>query len=214
MENSPKSSLINSFPTEKEHRCVLLFFLLPKQVSHQIVHSKSPELIEKIQQQNIPVLAFTSAPATIDERPPGVWRAQELKEFGFDFCFSTFPESVQLPQSPGQMYCPWFTQGVLYSSLHPKEDVLMNFLSHLPFRPQTVVFIDDELCWVEAVASRLEQEGIRCLGIHYTEANKLPQASNFDEEKARFQVNRFLEKGLWLNDAFFTINASQGSRLN
>lgn len=177
-----------------------LFIEIRKQVSHQIVDSKSPELIQKIQQNGIPVFAFTAAPATVDERSPGEWRVQELKEFGFDFSLPEFPENMQLSQKSDQMYCPWFKQGVLYSSLHPKEDVLMDFLGHLHLKPETVIFIDDELRFIEAVISRLEQEDIPCIGIHYMGANQLPQALDFDEQKALFQVNYFLEKGIWLSD--------------
>lgn len=153
-----------------------LFREIRLKASHSLVDSRSIGFIHKLQEREVPVIAFTAAPAKIKGSvEPGIWRVNELKGYGFDFSFSFPCDSLELPKNPNQRHFPFFKRGVLYSSLHSKGDILIAFLEKLDLKPDKIIFIDDELEYVQSVVSCLKKEGIDCLGIHYTAANILQQ---------------------------------------
>lgn len=167
---------------------------------HSLVDQSSIALLQKLQTKGIPTLAFTAAPSKAKHPGElGDWRIEELLRFGFDFRL-TFPELPlkHFPKDPDQPFIPLYKSGILFSSLHPKGKILIHFLQHLEFRPNKVLFIDDDIKYVQSVVGSLEEVGIPCIGIHYT-ACRLP-ASPLDLERARFQVNYFLEHDIWLDD--------------
>ena len=177
-----------------------LFREIRMQAPHSLVDNRSIVLVQRLLEQQVPVIAFTAAPAKIKETTqPGTWRVAELKRFGIDFR-SSFPtcDYLELPQSSNQQQCPLYKHGVLYSSLHPKGDILVAFLHHMNFRPSKVIFVDDEIEHVHSVMTCLKREGIECIGIHYTAANELPCALN--PEQASYQVEYFIQHDVWLSD--------------
>lgn len=177
-----------------------LFREIRLKAPHSLVDSRLNALVQKLQAKKIPVLAFTAAPAKInDTEQPGDWRVNELYRFGFDFQ-STFPNSVVLdfPKNSDLNSFPMFKSGVLFSSFHPKGEVLLMFLELIKLNPDKVIFIDDEFEHVRSVMTSLEKYGITCQGIHFTAVEQVP--CSIDIEQARFQINYFIEHDLWLND--------------
>lgn len=167
---------------------------------HLAVDKQSLSFIKKLQARQVAVIAFTAAPAKIHTLDPiGTWRVDELRSYGFDFskAFPSHP-SIELPKSEDAPHTPFFKEGVLYSSFHPKGDILCSFLQAIQWRPKKVVFIDDEYEHVISVINSLELMGIDCCGIHYTAALKLQ--SPLDPDYARFQVQHFIENDVWLTD--------------
>lgn len=167
---------------------------------HSLVDQRSVELVEKLQKKQIPVIAFTAAPAKIQgEVQLGNWRVNELKKYGFDFS-GTFPNDqyVELQQSLNQPFLPLYKLGVLYSSFHPKGEILIAFLRKLNLKPKKIIFIDDELVHVQSVMACLEREGIENICIHYTAANEIP--CDLNSEQALFQVRYFIKHNIWLSD--------------
>lgn len=165
-----------------------------------VVDSRSVEFIRMLQKHKVSILALTAAPAKVKgSECPGNWRVDELRRFGFDFQ-NTFPQDncIMLPKSEQYPQSPMFKLGVLYSSFHPKGDILITFLQHLNLNPEKIIFVDDELKHVQSVISCLDKAGIQCVGIHYTAANEMPCDLNL--ELARFQVNFFVENDVWLSD--------------
>jgi hypothetical protein len=177
-----------------------LFREIRLKAPHSLVDSKSILHIQALQKRNIPVIAFTAAPAKIrDSEQPGDWRVHELQKYGFDFS-AAFPTCVflELPKNPDQLHTPFFKSGVLFSSFHPKGDILLEFLQRMHVHPNKVIFIDDELEHVQSVVMCLTRHGIACTGIHYTAAHQTLLPVNVDQ--ARFQVNYFIEHGMWISD--------------
>ncbi len=178
-----------------------LFRDIRQQASHCVVDSRLNELVSTLIKKQIPTIAFTAAPAKIrDGRAAGNWRVDELKRHGFDFSTS-FPGNnlLILPKSPNHTHFPAFKSGVLFSSFHPKGDLLVTFLQMISFKPNKVVFLDDELEHVQSVVTSLEKHGIKCVGIHYTAANDM--LCDLNEKKATFQVNYFIDNNIWLSDS-------------
>lgn len=177
-----------------------LFREIRMRAPHGLVDNKSVNFVQSLQCNKIPVIAFTAAPSKIREmEQPGVWRVEELKSFGFDFS-PAFPDLhfLELPKKPNQKHAPLFRSGVLYSSLHPKGDILMLFLHELSIKPKKVVFVDDELEQVKSVVKSLDKQGIPSVGIHYTAADD--NARDLNHEQAQFQINYFIQEGIWLGD--------------
>lgn len=178
-----------------------LFRDIRLQAPHSLVNFNSIALVQRLQEKKIPALAFTAAPAKIrTSEHPGDWRVDELKQHGFDFT-SAFPNChfLEIPKSNDQQHFPLFKSGVLFSSFHPKGDILVAFLQILELVPTKVIFVDDELEHVQSVVTSLEKHGIACVGIHYTAANEF--LYELDPEQARFQVNYFIKHDVWLSDS-------------
>lgn len=177
-----------------------LFREIRMRAPHSLVDHRSLSCIQKLQERLIPTIAFTAAPAKVSgSLPPGDWRVDELSRYGFDFR-SAFPHctSLEFPPSPDPQQTPLFKLGVLYSSFRPKGDVLLAFLERLDLHPSRVLFVDDELEHVQSVLTRLDEAGIFCIGIHYTPRTEV--AYTLDPERARFQIDYFVEHNIWLSD--------------
>lgn len=177
-----------------------LFREIRMKAPHDLVDDRSINLVQNLQQNKIPVIAFTAAPSKVrGVEEPGVWRVDELQRYGFDFSLA-FPNLnfVELPKKATQQYFPLFKSGVLYSSFHSKGDILILFLQQIGLKPKKVIFVDDELKHVQSVVTSLDQQGIPCIGIHYTAANEV--SCDLNEEHVRFQINYFIEHDVWLGD--------------
>ena len=184
-----------------------LFREIRMKAPHTLVDDRSISLVQKLQQNKIPVLAFTAAPSVVQGvEQPGVWRVDELQRYGFDFS-PAFPnlDFLEFPKNANQQHFPLFKSGVLYSSFHSKGDILIAFLQQLELKPRKVIFVDDELEHVQSVVARLDKQGIPCIGIHYTAADETPCDLNF--EQALFQINYFIKNNVWLGDEESVPNA-------
>jgi len=177
-----------------------LFREIRMKAPHALVDDRSINLVQKLQRNKIPVIAFTAAPSKVrGVEQPGVWRVNELQKYGFDFS-PAFPNSnfLELPKEANQQHFPLFKSGVLYSSFHPKGDILVIFLQQLGLEPRKVIFVDDELEHVQSVVTSLDKQGIPCIGIHYTAANEVP--CDLSVEQAHLQISHFIKHDIWLGD--------------
>ncbi len=177
-----------------------LFREIRMKAPHSVVDSRSVDFIRMLQKRQVPILALTAAPAKVKGlEGAGNWRVDELRQFGFDFQNSLPQDNcITLPKSEQYQQSPMFKLGVLYSSFHPKGDVLIAFLQHLNLSPEKIIFVDDELKHVQSVISCLDKAGIQCVGIHYIAANEMP--CDLNPQLARFQVSFFAENDVWLSD--------------
>lgn len=177
-----------------------LFREIRMKAPHSLVDDNSIRLIQNLQHNKIPVIAFTAAPSMIrGSEEPGVWRVEELLRYGFDFsqAFNDI-NFIEFPKQADQEHYPLYCSGVLYSSFHSKGDILKLFLQQIGLKPSKVIFVDDELKHVQSVVEALDKQGIPCVGIYYTAANET--SCELNQEQARFQINYFIESGLWLSD--------------
>jgi hypothetical protein len=166
-----------------------------------IVEPQCLTVIQELQNRGIPVIALTAAEAAqmgeIEDFAD--FRVNQLREFGFDFR-GTFPktDSLKLAKSSEKKFHPLFKSGVLFSSDHPKGEVLKQFLSELQLFPKKVVFVDDRLDFLQSVEGAMNELGIEFIGFHYTAAEKLSPA--LDENLAEFQARYLAQHGRWLSD--------------
>ena len=95
-----------------------LFREIRMKAPHALVDDRSISLVQKLQQDKIPVIAFTAAPSKVrGVEQPGVWQVDELQKYGFDFS-SAFSSSnfLEMPKNANQQHFPLFKSRVLYSS--------------------------------------------------------------------------------------------------
>lgn len=166
-----------------------------------LVDPQSLLLIKNLQDKHVPTIAITAMPAGkfgIIENLAD-WRIEELKQFGFDFS-NAFPKTayVDLQKEKGKEFKPLFKSGVLFTSKHPKGDILKQFLQMIHFHPNKVILVDDRMEYLESVESVLSEMGIEFFGFYYTAAEKLP--CTIDEELAKFQFDYIVKHAKWLSD--------------
>lgn len=212
-----KSEIVEKDLDEYLHSQVLL------QAKSSLVDEASPLLIRHLQERGIRTIALTAAPAgkwgVIESMAD--WRINELKEFHFDFS-SAFPSVhfLEFPKKSDKEFHPVFKSGVLFSSKHPKGDVLKQFLDAMEWYPTKVLFIDDRIAYLLSVEKVVNEMGIDFTGFHYTAAEILPD--KVDEKLAEFQFRYLAEHGEWLSDEeakkmrdlFSSINISSMSYVN
>lgn len=175
---------------------------MASKMQFQHVDESAPELIRELLKRGIPTLAFTAMPA----EKMGVitsmadWRFAQLQALGYDFR-ATFPEldylelATDLCRDPK----PLFKEGILYSSTHPKGDILEAFLEALGWKPDRIIFIDDHKHFVSSVERAAEKMGIDFIGIHYNAAHHMP--CELDPAVAAYQYRHLGEHGEWLSDS-------------
>ena len=66
----------------------------------------------------------------------------------------------------------------------------MQFLHHIGFKPDKIIFIDDKLKYVTAVEKAVEAEGIEFVGIRYSRLDE--EVKSFNIAKANQQLKEFL----------------------
>lgn len=168
---------------------------------HSLVDARSQEVIQRLRERNVHVIAFTGVPRGKigDVENVGAWRIEELTRFGFDFK-DAFSEvgTIELAKDPDQEFSPIFTQGILFSSLHSKGKVLRSFFEKVGYQPKWMVLVDDQMEHVQSVGKVAEDLGINYVGFHYTAAEELP--SILDPDRAAFQVKHFIDHGEWKTD--------------
>lgn len=165
-----------------------------------LIDPQSVKIIRILQQKKIPTLALTAAPmgnyGQIDDLAD--WRIKQLKKLGIDFT-SAFPNQALITFSRlGVRSAAGYKQGVIFSSSSPKGDVLKAFLDYLHWKPQIIIFIDDNLRFLESVEKVARQLNIEFIGFHYSGALQLD--SKVDPEIAEKQYIYLKEHGKWLGD--------------
>jgi Protein of unknown function (DUF2608) len=159
-------------------------------------------IIKSLQHRNIKTIAFTAVgtgqlgiiPDMMD------WRIKTLKSL--DIYFQTaFPHipSLLFADFKEKLSLPGFKEGILFSALYPKGDVLKVFIQLLNWKPRKILFMDDKMHFLKSVEQAAQELGIDFVGLYYTASYNAP--GYLDEKLAEFQFHYLAEQGRWLNDA-------------
>ena len=122
------------------------------------IEEKMIEIIKNLQDRHIKVIALTASGATPEIRR---WRVCNLHQIGLDFSHSfALKESIfnRLPQWQG-VYSAFY-HGVLCTAHNPKGPVLAAFLDRVAWRPDKVIFFDDQFQHCVGVAHEMTMRGI------------------------------------------------------
>lgn len=167
-----------------------------------LVDSDIIRLIQCIKGRSSKIIALTS-------RETGLFsgqyledlRIKSLKQSNIDFSDS-FPEMdfLVLDQLSDHKtpLVPLFKQGCLFSNKCTKGETLRVFLEEIGWMPKRVIFIDDQLKWLESAQREMNALNVEFTGFHYLGAYSL--TNDLDEDVANFQMNHLKKTEEWLSD--------------
>ncbi len=171
------------------------------QAKSELVDPSVLVLLQRLKRNGVPTIALTlveagrlGAIASMAD-----WRLREMKELGLVFDWS-FPEVgyTEFAKEPGRSTAPAYKGGILFSARHSKGPIFKAFLEKAKWKPNKVVFIDDNRPFLQSVEAAAADLGIPFIGFHYTGADLLP--CEVDEQLAEFQFRYLASHGEWLGD--------------
>jgi hypothetical protein len=160
-----------------------VFFCLTTNISQPIlVEECTPQLLRKLQNKGIPVMALTANITGSLGVVPDMqhWRYTSLCALGIDFArCAPFQESIvfdNLPPFRGTN--AQYRNGVLCTNGDnlPKGDAFLAFVAKTGVTPEKIIFIDDrlsDLTSMKAAVQKLDRP-VEYLGLHYAGAEKYP----------------------------------------
>lgn len=189
-----------------------LYSILIKEREVRLVENLIPEYIQKLHLHGHKVMGLTAFPTHRFGKIDNVthFRKSQLQAFNIQFdafapnkIFSELnPEAIRTQH---HFRTPSYDDGILYTGTGglnapplSKGSVLRAFLATLDWKPNSIIFIDDNFHHLQSVQECCKMEHIPFQGYHYTAANDLPGI--LDRTLARFQF-KYLEKNdIWLSD--------------
>lgn len=189
-------------PLENEkYEKILSIMLLNSE--YILIDKSTPSLTKNLQERLIKTIALTAASTGSFGLVPNLeaQRINDLKKFDIDFGHS-FPEYLNLTlesSNPDDREDPLilFKQGIIFTNHTPKDYALSLFFSTIKWKPNKIIFIDDEIRNLELIEQDAKTQEIEFLGLHYTAAQDLPY--ELDEEVVKFQFDHLVKTEEWLN---------------
>lgn len=182
----------------------LLHSIMLLQSDWKLTDAALPSIIKNLQKRKIQVLALTSFRRGEMGNIQSIedWRSLQLKKYGMDFSITTgLPKSYfeinRLKRSDGTKK-PVYKDGIIYTDLHSKSDVLDSFLEQAKFKPNEIIFIDDRLSNVLDLENYCKSANINFIGIH--DDRILKKYISFDENLGKYQFHYLEHHRVWLND--------------
>lgn len=169
-----------------------LTLLVARKVPSKAVETITPPLIEMLQRQGLPVLAFTSRGRTewYTSEVQGVDQLTEdlMHELNVHFEASQLPTAFQdLENGP---YSPYYHHGIIYANHMEKGEFLMQLLQDTGYLPAKIVFIDDKYDSLEGVEKVLQELGIPFEGFWYSRTTH--DHKNFSPMIAHIQLQSLI----------------------
>lgn len=192
----------------KKHDILTLY--VAKHVPAKVPDAAIPVLIQQLQDQGYPVLAFTS-------RGRSEWYSSNIQGVDVLTEFLLYEigihlEKTQLPKELGALettFADYYHAGILYATNGvEKGEFLKRILTETGYRPAKIVFIDDKADSLQTVDAAMKEMGISFEGFAY---NKTAQDhKNFDPMIANIQLEWLVFNNKLLTDAEATqIKAEQ-----
>lgn len=171
--------------------------------TYSLVDENIPSIIQNLLHKGISAMGLTAC----STRSVGViesmekWRFDQLKAVGIDFS-SFFSEECVFSELVGET-CrpPIFKNGILFTGdfqavdKSTKGELLGVLFDRMNWKPEQVVFIDDDRKHLEAVRDMLKPREIPFRG-YLIERPLL----KLNEEVAEFQIQTLLDSNKWISD--------------
>lgn len=161
-----------------------------------LVEDDIKDIITKLQSKKIPTIALTAKTtekfSTISD--PIKWRLRKLKEKGINFYFNNINNRFLWENKSG------YESGVIFSGKLSKGNALVKFFKTVNWKPNNIIFIDDNVDYLKTVQKVCTDLNIEFLGFHY-EAAIFSQDPLISLEVAKLQIDTLDKKQLWLSDS-------------
>ena len=165
--------------------------MLLQNAPYNLVSSKMPAVVKKLQKRGIKTLVLTQvgAGAYGAMKSLAKWRISNLKKLGYNFKKSWNNLKNKVFDSSGPKIdfyrvvktepdTPQYVDGMLFAGGFKKDDTLKKFLKYSNQKPANIFFIDDSKKNVESVQKTVLELGIKYVGVHYTAI----ESSNLDKK--------------------------------
>lgn len=170
-------------PQQAAQEILPTYFFLQENIWLKPVQSITPHIIKQLQQNGIATIALTSRSKNIMART-----FEQLAHIGVSFIHNALH---QAPLDLSLHDIAHYENGVIFTALNNKGEVLLKFFNTINYWPTKVIFIDDKMKYVEQVATVLESHNIEFVGLRYGYLDNHIQ--NFDLQRAHKEMHAFLE---------------------
>lgn len=142
-----------------------LTLYIAKKAPYIPVEESTAKLISDLQKKGIPVFAFTARGRsewyTTELKGVDQFTHQQLIQAGINF------KETQVPKELLSLEPTYFYDGIIFASHIKKGTLLKHLLKDLNYRPDQIIFIDDNLDQVQSVEIALRDSGIPFYGFWY-----------------------------------------------
>ncbi len=163
---------------------------------------QTASFIKKLQDRGIKVIALTNWPTRELGSIPSMatWRFDKLVQVGINFSASFEPQEIVLNngQTAGGKQ-PMFYKGILLTDGATKGSVLGTFLDVVHYKPDQIIFFDDQAKQIESVKNEAHARGITYHGFIYKAAEKLPR--HYDPAAIDLQSKYLIERHEYITEA-------------
>ncbi len=167
---------------------------------YALVDPMLPSLIKKLQSKNIKVIALTSCPTGKHKQIGTIenWRIAHLLSFDISFK-NAFPEYNNLLFNElSQSNPPLFKDGILFANRKTKKGPLLKaFLEKVGWKPQKIVFIDDEEKNLRSVINTMKTLNMECICLQCIAANKFEKC--ISREIIKQKITDLISKEKWIS---------------
>lgn len=184
--------------------CYLTSLML-KEGRVSLVDPCIPHLIDRLEDRGVKTIALTAARTgkfgVIENAEE--WRLDVLKQLGITF-HKSFPlhEIIHF-KNQGRDDCnyPIFKKGVLFlgDAKISKGSLLLQFLAKVDWRPDKIIFIDNEQRHLDSVRTIARGANISFQGYQYLGVEEL--SGIFEEQVAKIQFAYLRKTHRWLSDS-------------
>lgn len=191
-------------PEQFEH----YFSIMLASTNYALVDEAVPTLLIALHRQGISTMGLTACSTGRVGVIPSMtlWRCDQLRKLGINFssCFTEeyiFSELVDATIHP-----PLFKNGILFTGdlQHPekssKGQLLAAFFDRVMWKPELIIFFDDNLKHLEAVQAILDQRKIPFCGYRIDSPSYV-----LNEKIAEFQIQALINSEKWICDQAATL---------
>lgn len=165
-----------------------------------VIEPEIVSIIKSLQDKEVKVLALTSLSTgshfTIKYLPK--WRFDKLKEVGIDFSFVNIPDKEFTELKKNNDTYPVLYKGILATNQESKGKVLGAFLNYTNFKPNKIIFFDDNKNRIDEILEECCIRNIPAEGYQYLAEENLPV--NLNADIAKYQLNYLIKNNIWLSD--------------
>lgn len=178
------------------------------------VTNDTPKIFNQIKHKGYKVLGLTASGTGKYGKIQSLekWRIQQLKglDMEFDKAFidatsgtldSYIPNLMSYYTNAIHTFYPTVEDGIVFSPIIPKGEVLDAYLQYAKLKPKKIVFVDDKLKNLEAVKKYCEKENIEYVGYEYTAVMEQAKLLKPDFKKYTLQYKILDATNIWLSDA-------------
>ena len=189
---------VNSLVTDKAVANRLINKVKNDIVNHvpkKAVEDYTPQLIRKLQNQQIPVLGITQKQfVTSYAENFGLITSHHLLSIGIDLERTLLYLNVKDGDDPNHS----FAFGLIFTNKKPVGPVILSFLNRIACKPEKIIMIDNSRDSLENAEAALTSTDIKFIGFRYGRADDLK--TNFDPVLGNIQFMIFIKEGRILSD--------------